>query len=81
MRQGGLERWLQWLRALTALQEDLGSIPVPTWQLTPVYSYSSRSSDALTRHTCRINTNGHKIKINCKYLKRKEEEECRQTGE
>jgi hypothetical protein len=23
----GLERWLNWLRALTALPEDLGSIP------------------------------------------------------
>ena len=54
-----LERWLKlWLY----LPEDPGSILSPTWQLTTV----TTNSDDLTpyhKHTCRQNTNAHKIKI------------------
>lgn len=47
------ERWLCVLRALTALPEDLGSIPS---------THGGSSQLSVTRYTCKQNTNVHKIK-------------------
>jgi hypothetical protein len=38
----GLEKMAQQLGAIAVLSEDLGSIPVPIWQLTIVCISSSR---------------------------------------
>jgi len=40
---------VQRLRTLSALLEDQGLIPAPTWQLAIVYNFSSRESDILTQ--------------------------------
>ena len=40
----------QQLRALSALPEDPGSIPGPTWQLTTVCNFSSRVLTPSYRH-------------------------------
>ena len=61
--QGGGWRDGPWLRALAALPEDEGSIPsthmAAIQDLTPSY-----------RHTCRQNTNVHKVKINKRFFKK-----------
>jgi hypothetical protein len=52
----------QWLRIMTALPEDPGSSPSTHNNGSSQQSVTS-VSDTFT-HTCRQNTNGHKIKIN-----------------
>jgi hypothetical protein len=45
--QAGVEEMAQWLRALTALPEDLSSVPSAHVEcLTTAYNYSSRKSNA-----------------------------------
>jgi hypothetical protein len=50
----------QWLKALAALPEDLGSIPS-----THVAAYNSSFGNLTPscRHTCRQNMSAHEIKI------------------
>ena len=51
----------QLLRALAALPKYPDSVPCGTWQLAMVYNSSSRGLTPSHRHTCRQNTNAHKI--------------------
>jgi DNA-binding transcriptional regulator YbjK len=46
---GWAEEMAQRLRALAALEEDLGSTHSTTWQLTAVYHSSFREFDTLTQ--------------------------------
>lgn len=39
---------VRWLRTLTALLKDIGSIPTPTWQLRTIYNPSNWGNDILT---------------------------------
>ena len=62
----------QWLRALAALPEGPGfESQHPHGRSQPSTSNSSsRGSDTLAQtHTCRQDTNAHKIKVNKSFLK------------